>query len=51
MTHPFFKVFLTQKNLEIDLLDGFVPFFDGYPSSAFPKRLFTSSSNICAIKE
>jgi hypothetical protein len=50
-TSFFLKVFLIEKNLEIDLLDGFVIYFDACISLVFFNKLFTFSSNICAIKE
>jgi hypothetical protein len=47
----FFEGIFDKKNLEIDLQDGFVLFFEGYLSSLLFSRLFTSSLNNYVIKE
>ncbi len=50
-TSFFLKISLIEKNLEIDLLNEFFLFFEGCLFSVFFNSMFTSSSNICAIKE
>jgi hypothetical protein len=50
-TSSFLKVFLIEKFLEIDPLNGLIFFFDGYFSLVLLKGLFISSSKICATKE